>query len=255
MPAKMMPRFAEFCLSTHGRYERVALVTDVRGQESFEELFEALDELREMGCGYRILFVKADVETIVKRYKETRRPHPLDKNGLSLRDAVELEIKLLEPVKARADYVIDTTNLSHGKLRHKLASIFEPETAGKSLSVSVMSFGFKYGIPIEADMVLDARFLPNPYYDEKLRYKTGLDPDVASFALSGETGEKYLELLRGLISFMLPECTDGGRTSFTICVGCTGGRHRSVAVAEALGAYIFGLGYPTETLHRDINRS
>ena len=255
MPAKLMPRFAEFCLATRGRYERVALVTDVRGQESFDDLFQALDELREMGCGCRILYVCASVETIVKRYKESRRPHPLDVNGVSLEDAVRQEIELLEPVRARADYLIDTTSLTLGQLQKKLRTIFEPDSAAKNMSVTVMSFGFKYGLPIEADTVFDVRFLPNPYYVAELRDKTGLMPEVASYALSGETAAEYMGMLKRLIAFMLPKCMDEGKSSFTVCVGCTGGRHRSVAVAEELARYVFGLGYPTETLHRDMNRS
>jgi len=254
MPAKLMPRFAEFCLATRGRYERVALVTDVRGQESFDDLFHALDELREMGCGCRILYVCASVEAIVSRYKETRRPHPLDVNGVSLEEAVRQEIGLLEPVRARADYVIDTTSLTLGQLRKTLRKIFSPDSSEKNMSVTLMSFGFKYGIPIEADTVFDARFLPNPYYVAELRDKTGLTPEVASYALSGETATEYLAMLKKLLSFMLPKCMDEGKSTFTVGVGCTGGRHRSVAVAEELARYVFGLGYPTETLHRDMNR-
>ncbi|MBR5381867.1 MAG: RNase adapter RapZ [Oscillospiraceae bacterium] len=254
MPAKLMPRFAEFCMATRGRYEHVALVTDVRGQESFDDLFQALDELREMGCGCRILYVCASVDTIVSRYKESRRPHPLDVNGLSLEDAVRQEIELLKPVRARADYEIDTTALTLGQLRRQLRTIFSPDSAEKNLSVTLMSFGFKYGIPIEADTVFDVRFMRNPYYVAELRDKTGLSPDVASYALSGEAASEYMELLKKLIAFMLPKCMDEGKSTFTVCVGCTGGRHRSVAVAEELARYVFGLGYPTETLHRDMAR-
>ncbi len=255
MPVKMMPRFAEFCLATRGRYERVALVTDVRGQESFDDLFEALKEMREMGCDYRILYVCAEVEAIVVRYKETRRPHPLDTDGISLESAVRREIKLLEPVKANADYIIDTTKLTLGQLQSRLRMIFMPDNTGKSLMVSIISFGFKYGIPIEADMVFDVRFLPNPYYITELKDKSGLDRKVADYILRSEPAEEYLKILNNMISFMLPQCIEEGKSSFTVCVGCTGGRHRSVAVADALTGYVSELGYRVETIHRDMNRN
>jgi len=254
MPVKMMPRFAEFCLATRGRYERVALVTDVRGQESFDELFEALDEMHAMGCSYRILYVRAEIGTIVSRYKETRRPHPLDTDGISLEDAVKRETELLEPVRSRADYVIDTTQLTLGKLRSRLRAIFMPGSEGQPLSISVISFGFKYGLPIEADMVFDVRFLPNPYYVSELRDKSGLNPEVSEYVLDGETSAEYMGMLKNMIGFMLPHCVEEGKSLLTICVGCTGGRHRSVAMAEALSGFVTELGYPVETIHRDINK-
>ncbi len=255
MPVKMMPRFAEFCLATRGRYERVALVTDVRGQESFDDLFEALREMRDMGCDYKILYVCASVEAIVARYKETRRPHPLDTDGISLESAVRREIELLEQVRSNANYIIDTTTLTLGQLQSRLRLIFLPDKTGKSLIVSIISFGFKYGIPIEADMVFDVRFLPNPFYVSELKDKSGLDREVADYILKSEPAEEYIKILDNMISFMLPHCVEEGKSSFTVCFGCTGGRHRSVALADRLSGYVSELGYRAETIHRDISRS
>lgn len=163
MPAALIPKFAELCMAGQGRYDRVALVTDIRGGQTFEGLFEALDELKRMGCAYKILFVEAGVETIINRYKETRRLHPLAKNGRSLDEAVHREREALSPVRQRAEYIIDTTALSTAKLRGEVLRLFGSGGPAADMTVNVISFGFKHGIPIEADLVFDVRFLPNPF--------------------------------------------------------------------------------------------
>ena len=165
MPAALIPKFAELCMAGQGRYDRVALVTDIRGGQTFEGLFEALDELKRMGCAYKILFVEAGVETIINRYKETRRLHPLAKNGRSLDEAVHREREALSPVRQRAEYIIDTTALSTAKLRGEVLRLFGSGGPAADMTVNVISFGFKHGIPIEADLVFDVRFLPNPFYN------------------------------------------------------------------------------------------
>ncbi len=254
MPAALMPRFAELCAATRGRYERVALVSDIRSREGFDELFKALDELNAAGFEYRILYVDASVETIVKRYKETRRRHPLGGEAVGLEAAVRREIKALEPVRQRADYVINTTNLTLGRLQRTLFHLFGVGE-GEKLRVSVMSFGYKYGIPIEADLVFDVRFLPNPFYVPELMNKTGLDDDVYDYVFSSEQSREFLGKLEELMDFLLPNYQEEGKMNLTVCIGCTGGHHRSVAVAEALMKYLTGKGQETECIHRDIGKS
>lgn len=237
-----------------GRYEKVALVTDIRDMEGVDAIFQALDKLRELGCDYEILYVEADLPTIVKRYKESRRPHPLQAEAGSLERAVRLESQRLERLRMNADYVVNTTNLTLGMLQAEICKLFMGDGGERTLDVSVMSFGYKYGLPLEADMVLDARFLPNPYYEEGLRDKTGLDDAVYDYVFRHETAQKFLVHLRVLIEFLLPQYVEEGKHSFTIAVGCTGGRHRSVAVARALTEIVGSLGYAAETLHRDIEK-
>lgn len=255
MPVSLMPKFAELCLATRGRYERVALVTDVRAIENFAELFVALDEMNAMGVQHRILFVEANLATIVKRYKETRRRHPLDPEGYELEKAVRREIELLAPVRERADIIINTTDLTLGQLQRRLYAIFSAAGADKPMTVSVMSFGYKYGIPIEADLVFDVRFLPNPYYDAALRDKSGLDAPVREYVFGSSLTEEFFRRLTDLIEFLLPYYIEDGRRNITVCIGCTGGRHRSVAVAEALRNFLVEKGYPAESVHRDIDKS
>ena len=253
MPVSLIPKFAELCAATRGRYERVALVTDVRSRESFDELFQALDELMALGFEYKILYVDANVETVVKRYKETRRRHPLDGESGGLEQAVRKEIKILEPIRRRADYTIDTSGLTLGRLQRTLFRMFG---AGREegMRVNVMSFGFKFGIPIEADIVFDVRFLPNPFYVPELMEKSGLDNEVADYVFNSEQAQRFMEKFQDLIDFLLPNYEEEGKTSLTICIGCTGGRHRSVAVTEALAKYLSKKGTETECIHRDIDK-
>ena len=254
MPTALLTKFAELCLATRGRYERVALVTDVRGQESFTELFAALDELRQMGVAYRILFVEASDATIIKRYKETRRPHPLAAEAGSIQGAVELEKRLLSPMRDAADYILNTTGLTLSMLQNRIRGFFEGQRR-RDLLVSVESFGFKYGIPMDADMVLDVRFLPNPFYVEELRPQTGMDAPVRDYVLGSETAQDFLDRLCGMIDFLLPQYAEEGRYGLTIAVGCTGGRHRSVAVAKALADHLIEMGEDVQFSNRDLEKS
>ncbi len=255
MPVVLMPKFAELCLATRGRYERVALVTDVRGRESFDELFKALDEMHRMGCEYKILFIEATVESIVKRYKETRRRHPLDPEGKNLENAVHREIRMLEMVKSRADYIIDTTSLTLGKLQHRLHKIFTANSDEKRLHVNVVSFGFKYGIPIDADIVFDVRFLPNPFYISDLRDLSGLDKPVYDFVFSHDQAQEFITRLENMVEFLLPNYEEEGKHSLSICIGCTGGHHRSVAIARRLAELVAQKGYPSDAIHRDVYKN
>ena len=254
MPSPLLPKFAELSMAAPGRYERVALVTDIRGGQTFDGLFEALDALHAMGCEHKILFVEASTETIIKRYKETRRIHPLAERMLSLDAAVEQERTVLAPVRQRADYVIDTTVLSTAKLRGVLLRLFGRDSDRPAMSVSVVSFGFKYGIPMEADLVLDVRFLPNPYYIAELRHQTGLDDGVYSFVFGYQQTRDFMGHLEQLMGFLLPQYAEEGKTVLVIGVGCTGGKHRSVAVTRALAEFVRQKGYSATENHRDMTR-
>lgn len=256
IPVVMIPRFAEFCSAAGGRYERVALVTDVRGSESFDELFVALDEMKAMGCDYKILYIEATIPTIVRRYKETRRKHPLDPDGRSLESAVKRELDLLKPVRDKADYIINTTDSTLGQLQRKLFFMFQNnKNEEKPIRVNVMSFGFKYGIPMESDLVFDVRYLPNPYYEAELRDKCGLDTPVRDYVFSNDKAVEFVEKLEDMVEFLLPLYIEEGKYSLTISIGCTGGKHRSVAVAKELTNYIEGRGYSVENNNRDLDKN
>lgn len=255
LPASLIPKFAELCMAGPGKYDRVAVVTDIRGGQTFDGLFDALEELRAMRCEYQILFVEASTETIIKRYKETRRSHPLTRGGRSLDEAVEQERTALEPVRKHAQYIIDTTALSAIKLRGEVLRLFGSEDARTSMNVSVISFGFKYGIPIEADLVFDVRFLPNPYYIAELRDLTGLDEGVRNFVFGYRQALEFMSKVEDLIAFLLPHYVEEGKTALVIAVGCTGGQHRSVAITRALAEFIRQKGYDAAENHRDMTRA
>jgi len=253
MPVSMMPKFAELCLATQGRYERVALVSDVRALENMDDLFKTFDEMREMGCILSIIFVEAEVETIVRRYKETRRRHPLDPAGLNLEEAVKKEMERLAPVRDQAGEIIDTTGLTLNKLQRRLYKLIEGHDL-KALSITVKSFGFKYGLPIEADLLFDVRFMPNPYYIPELRNKTGLDDLVKDYVFGLEQSNEFFKRFCDMLDFLLPHYIEEGRRYLVVCFGCTGGKHRSPAVAQALTEYLGEQGYPVDCIHRDIEK-
>lgn len=255
LPAPLIPPLAQLCMASPGKYDRVALVTDIRGGQTFEALFAALDQLKAMACAHKILFVEASAETIIKRYKETRRSHPLAKGGRTLSQAVELERAALEVVRKRAEYIIDTTALSTAKLRGEVLRLFGEPGAAPEMSVNVVSFGFKYGIPIEADLVFDVRCLPNPFYIAELREQTGLDEDIRDFLFGYQQSSDLIKHLEELLSFLLPLYVEEGKTALVIAVGCTGGQHRSVFVTHALADFIRQLGYTVSENHRDMTRA
>ena len=255
LPAEMMLKFANFCTASGGRYDRVALVYDVRAGEPFQRLVDVVDKLRRKGgVRCRMLFLEADTRAIISRYKETRRSHPLCAEGLSIEEVVRRERELLAPVRERADFVLDTSAFSTAKLRSELLSLFGGGDTQQALNVSVMSFGFKNGLPLEADLVFDVRFLPNPYYVPELKHLTGLDEPVREYVFASEAAGRFLERLEPLLAFLLPQYLQEGRTELVIAVGCTGGRHRSTAMAHHLANYIGELGYPVSESHRDISR-
>lgn len=254
LPPELIRQFAEVCLATTGRYDHVALVSDVRAGANFEGLISALDNLDAMGLRYSIIYVEASNEAIIKRYKESRRSHPLSSDGTPLEDAVEKEKALLAPIRARATYIINTTSLSTARLRKNLVQIFDGDTPQRAMCVNIMSFGFKHGTPVGADLVFDVRFLPNPYYIAELKPKSGLMPEVRDFVFSYQQTQDFMQKLEDLLTFCLPLYYEEGKTSLEIAVGCTGGRHRSVAIAREIGDFIAKRGYPVVVNHRDMNR-
>ena len=256
LPAPLIPKFAELGMAGSGEYDRVVLVTDVRGGTNFDALFRALDDVKAMKCAYRILFMDASDEVIIKRYKETRRSHPLGEECDSLEEAIELERKMLAPLRERAEYIIDTSNLSTAKLKGELRRLFARggSTEGR-MEVRVASFGFKHGVPMEADLVFDVRFLPNPYYVADLRPLTGLDERVRDYVFSSPQTGEFMDRLEEFVGWLLPRYEEEGKTALVIAVGCTGGHHRSVAVAHALAERLRKNGGPVAESHRDMGRS
>lgn len=252
MPLALLPRFAELCLASRGRYDHVALVTDVRERESVDGLLPALDGLWDMGLEYRILYIEADVPTIVRRYKSSRRPHPMQEPGGTIDDAVRREARALEPVRERADYIINTSGLTTAMLQSRIRELLG--SADKRFSVTVTAFGYKYGLPLDADLVFDVRFLPNPYYVSELRPLSGLDEGVARFVLDRDETREFMDRLIALLDFVMPLYAEEGRYTLHIAIGCTGGRHRSVAVADALARRLSEKSGNVTAAFRDIEK-
>ena len=255
MPAGMILKFAEFCAAGNGRYNRVALVYDVRTADTFDEFLGVLATLREREYDCKLLFLEADVSAIIKRYKETRRRHPLQDQSDSLEEAVNREIAMMAPVRSQADVVINSTTYSTARLRGELLGLFGGSHRVGELMVSLVSFGFKHGLPLEADLVFDVRFMPNPFYIDSMRHKTGLDREVRDYVFSFQETEQFLEKLRDLLRFVLPLYQEEGKTVLVMAIGCTGGHHRSVAVTHALAGFIASLGYQVTENHRDMTRN
>ena len=252
MPVALMPRFAELCLATRGRYEKVALVTDAR--ERSGDLLAVMEELKGMDCTLRILYMDADANTLVRRYKESRRPHPMAGPGVSIQQAIQKEEELLLPIRAKADFVVNTSKLTLGMLQNHLFNLFSESGKKRTINVTVMSFGFKHGIPLEADLVFDVRFLPNPYYVEDLRHQTGLDRPVAEYVFAYTQTREFVQKLEDLLDFLIPFYVEEGKLGLTVAIGCTGGHHRSVATADALYRYLSAKGVNAVSVHRDIAR-
>lgn len=254
LPVALMQKFAELCIATGGRYEKVALVTDVRARNVFDELLKTIDQLKEMNCACRILYMDADVPTIVRRYKETRRPHPLAKRGGSIEEAVRQEMELLAPIRERADFIVNSSSLTLGQLQSILFDLISPAGSKRRLEVTVESFGFKHGMPLDADLVFDVRFLPNPFYLEELRPLSGLDRPVAQYVFDSVQARTFMEKVEELLDFLIPLYVEEGKLSLTVAVGCTGGRHRSVAIAAALTEYLKAKGVGAVNVNRDISK-
>jgi RNase adapter protein RapZ len=254
LPPEMIRSLVELVVHRGTKVERAAVVSDVRGGVYFEGLRAVVDDLDALGLKHSVLFLEAGEETLVTRYKETRRRHPLAPDG-SVSAGVAAEREMLAPLRERADLVIDTTGMSAGMLREKIAAEFLPRKTAGRLALTFMSFGFKHGPPREEDLVLDVRFLPNPHYESELRGLTGLDERVVEYVGRDGRLEEFYERLDPLLDFLLPEYVAEGKAHLMVAVGCTGGRHRSVAIAERLAARYSG--HPdldVSVAHRDVER-
>lgn len=251
LPVGLIPSFAQLCLAAaEGQYENVALAIDARAGQNLSELVNVFDQIEEMGCDYTLIFLDTASPTLINRYKATRRKHPLMTDGITMSEAIEKERAMLEQVRARADYIVDTTRLEVSQLRESILQIVTG-SRNEVMQINVVSFGFKYGIPTDADLVFDVRFLPNPYYEISLREKTGRDPKVRDYVFCDGTADRYLDKLFALLDFLIPQYTKEGKAVLTIGIGCTGGRHRSVAIAEALHEHMQKRSLLTSVVHRD----
>ena len=252
LPPTLLPKFLELMKESGTKMNKVALVMDLRGREFFDHLFQALDDLSESTwLTPQILFLDAKDATLVTRYKETRRSHPLASRGLPL-EGIGHERELLEELKGRAQLIYDTSDLKPRELREKILKQFSSNVE-HTFTVNITSFGFKYGVPIDADLMFDVRFLPNPHYIDHMRPKTGLQEEVSSYVLKWSETQKFLEKLLDLLTFMLPYYKREGKSQIVIAIGCTGGQHRSVTLAEYIAAH-YKNDYHTQVSHRDIEK-
>ncbi len=255
MTPKLIPTFVQILNESSEVHEKVAIAVDIRLGVSFKHLFHALEELNSMECEYKILFIDADNEVILRRYQETRRKHPLsnDNTQQELQDIILKEREILKQAREMADYIIDTSLLNVSQLKERVAKLFLDDIVN-TLKVNVNSFGFKYGMPKDSDLVFDVRCLPNPFYIPELKHQTGLDAPVRDYVMSFEQAQGLAPKLLDLINYLVPLYREEGKSQLTISIGCTGGKHRSVTFAELVGKSIKENGYNVSVYHRDIKR-
>jgi len=253
LPPALLPKFAELCYEQEGEIERVAMGIDIRGGRLFNDLFEVLSDLQSKGYQYEILYLDASDEVLIKRYKETRRSHPLSRNG-SIQEGILKEREMLRDVKTKATYIIDTSQALTRQLKEQINGIFLENKKHENLVITIQSFGFKYGIPTDSDLVFDVRFLPNPFYIQELKELTGNDEPVSSYVMQFEESKMFLAKLVDMVEFLIPLYIKEGKNNLVISIGCTGGKHRSVTLANAL---FHALGQEKHTLllqHHDIEK-
>ena len=255
LPIQLLEKFASLLPEMQSENVRnVALGIDARSGSALDELEVVLDRMKQTGYDYEILFMDAEDSVLVKRYKETRRSHPLASNGW-VDDGIRLERQKMDFLRKRADYIIDTSHLLTRELRQEIEKIFVNNEKFCNMMVTVLSFGFKYGIPADADLVFDVRFLPNPYYEDELRPLTGMDESVFNYVMDNETARIFANKLEDMVEFLIPKYAQEGKTSLVIAVGCTGGKHRSVTIARELYSRIARNGeYGFRLEHRDVDK-
>jgi UPF0042 nucleotide-binding protein len=251
LPTTLIPTFAELCAHSTRRMHRIALGVDIREGEYLKPIAEVLAQLRARGYSTEVLFLEASEETLVRRYHETRRRHPV---SATLLDGIRAERELLAQLRELADRVIDTTHITVHQLKQMLLDLYGDQEPRSGLNVHLVSFGYKYGIPYDADLVFDCRFLPNPFFVEALKAKDGRAPEVRHFVFEHAEGRELLTRLRDLLAYLLPRYQQEGKAHLTIAVGCTGGRHRSVALVEELREFVGARGFPTSIAHRDCDK-
>ncbi len=254
LPPVLIVRFADLCWKSTSNTRHVAVVTDIRGGSFFDALPQALDELKKRGIPHEVVFLEASDEALVRRYMETRRQHPLAKN-MRIQEGIAQERKILAGIRAQADVIVDTTAMKTGDLKEYLSSRFGVDGSGAEMQITVFSFGFKYGIPIDADTVIDVRFLPNPFYVPEYKYSTGRVKEVADYIEKAPVTREFLGKLYDFMDFMVDHFKQAGKTQFTIAIGCTGGMHRSVFVTERLGSHLKERFGHVNVEHRDLHRN
>lgn len=254
LPPVLIVRFADLCWKSTSNTRHVAVVTDIRGGYFFDALPQALDELKKRGIPHEVVFLEASDEALVRRYMETRRQHPLAKN-MRIQEGIAQERKILAGIRAQADVIVDTTAMKTGDLKEYLSSRFGVDGSSAEMQITVFSFGFKYGIPIDADTVIDVRFLPNPFYVPEYKYSTGRVKEVADYIEKAPVTREFLGKLYDFMDFMVDHFKKAGKTQFTIAIGCTGGMHRSVFVTERLGSHLKERFGHVNVEHRDLHRN
>ena len=254
LPPVLIARFADLCWKSTSNTRYVAVVTDIRGGSFFDALPQALNELKRRGIPHEVVFLEASDEALVRRYMETRRQHPLAKT-MRIQEGIQAERKVLAGVRTQSDIIIDTTAMKTEELQEYLTSRFGAVDKKREMQITLFSFGFKYGIPIDADMVIDVRFLKNPFYIEKYKHWTGRVPEVARYISESPVTEKFLDKLYDFMDFTVDHFRDAGKTQFTIAIGCTGGMHRSVFVTETLGNHLKEQHTHVNVEHRDLHRN
>lgn len=250
LPPMLLPNFAELCKASTKIVDKVAVVVDIRGGIFFNDLFTSLDVLSENGIKYSILYLDASDDELVKRYKELRRPHPLSSTGRIV-DGIVKEREKLEEVKLKANYIIDTTGLKIGRLKEEILNIFLNGEIAHNLTLNIVSFGYKYGIPHDSDLVFDVRFLPNPYYVDSLKNHTGNEKIVQDYVMKFNKSKIFLDKLIDILEFLLPNYIEEGKSNIVISIGCTGGKHRSVTIANKIAEHFGDKNYRVILTHRD----
>ncbi len=253
LPPSLIPSFLDLIKQSTENITHIALVIDIRGGQFFKDLERHLTDLEQHGYPFKIFYFEASESVLLKRFKETRRTHPLEPSG-RIEDVIKEEIKRLEKLRTRADYVIDTSETIQAQLKHEIERCLDIPEAKKKLSITILSFGFKKGIPMDSDFLFDVRFLPNPFYLEALRHQTGNDHAVSDYVMSFKESDKMLTHIKNMMDFAIPHFETDGRSQLVIAVGCTGGQHRSVTFANLLGAHYKLKGYTVHTIHRDIHK-
>ena len=253
LPPMLISPFADLIIAKERAQRKVVLGLDIRGGILFEDFFEALTDLKEKGHTYEMIFFDCEKDILIKRYKETRRLHPLAKTE-RLSEGIEKEREILKNVKKQADYIVETTHILPKDTREVLYKIYTKEQKFKNMMTNILVFGFKYGIPIDADLVFDVRFIPNPYYIEEMRPLTGNDERIKDYVMSFEVTNTFMEKLKDMIDFLLPYYTKEGKNQLVIAIGCTGGKHRSVVMGNELYDYLKSKGEAVTIMHRDIDK-
>ncbi|MBO3444660.1 RNase adapter RapZ [Clostridium sp. CCUG 7971] len=250
LPPALITKFAELCYQPNSSIDKVALGIDIRGRKFFKELHESLNYLQEQNYKYEILYLECADDVLLKRYKMTRRNHPLSID-IQIPEGIKMERRIMEPLKEISNCIIDTTNMKPKDLKEEVSKIYSVGEENPNLTISVVSFGFKHGIPSDCDLLFDVRFLPNPYYVEELRPKTGDEQDVRDYVMNSKVSEEFYEKLKDMIEFLIPQYIEEGKHHIVIGIGCTGGRHRSVTISNLIYEELSKKGYRVVKKHRD----